>query len=119
MRRSSTFEGYAEKLNLDETGEIIRGLLEGLTEAGIVEVVAGAGESGEEEVPGYQLQASAMRWLAGSGTEPFQDPIRTPDRAASGGSTNPFFVEFYAETAAGMQDLEAREHTAQVPYEVR
>nr|MDP9485043.1 DUF1998 domain-containing protein [Actinomycetota bacterium] len=30
-----------------------------------------------------------------------------------------FFVGFYSETAAGMQDLEAREHTAQVPYEVR
>jgi len=117
LRRFSTFEEYGDRLNLDETGEIIHGLLDGLTEAGIVEVVAEP--NGGEEVPGYQLQASAMRWLAGSGTEPFQDPIRTPDRAASGGSTNPFFVEFYAETAAGMQDLEAREHTAQVPYEVR
>jgi len=55
----------------------------------------------------------------GDGTEPFHDPIRTPDRSTSGKGTNPFFVEFYADTAAGMQDLEAREHTAQVPYEVR
>ena len=117
LRRSSTFEEYGDKPNLEETEEIIRGLLEGLTEAGIVEVVAEP--NGEEEVPGYQVQASAMRWLAGDGTETFHDPIRTPDRSASGGSTNPFFVEFYAETAAGMQDLEAREHTAQVPYEVR
>ena len=117
LRRSSTFEDHHDKLTLDETEEIIRGLLDGLVEAGIVEVVAEP--NGEEEVSGYQVQASAMRWLAGSGTEPFHDPIRTPDRSASGGSTNPFFVKFYAETAAGMQDLEAREHTAQVPYEVR
>jgi ATP-dependent helicase YprA (DUF1998 family) len=119
LRRSSTFEDYHDKLTLEETEEIIRGLLDGLSEAGIVEVVAEPGGAGEEEVPGYQIQASAMRWFAGDGTEPFHDPIRTPDRSASGGGTNPFFVEFYAETAAGMQNLEAREHTAQVPYEVR
>ena len=117
LRRSSTFEDYDDRLNLEETEEIIRGLLDGLTVAGIVEVVAEP--NGEEDVPGYQIQASAMRWLAGDGTEPFHDPIRTPDRSTSGRGTNPFFVEFYSETAAGMQDLEAREHTAQVPYEVR
>jgi len=119
LRRSSTFEEHSDKLNLEETEEIIRGLLDGLIEAGIVEVVAEPNGEEEEEVPGYQLQASAMRWLAGDGTEPFQDPIRTPDRSASGGGTNPFFVELYAKPAAGMQELEAREHTAQVPYEVR
>ncbi|MDP9477784.1 MAG: DEAD/DEAH box helicase, partial [Actinomycetota bacterium] len=117
LRRFSTFGGYRDKLTLEETEEIIRGLLDGLTEAGIVEVVAEP--SGEEEVPGYQIQASAMRWYAGSGAEPFHDPIRTPDRPVSDGGTNPFFVGFYSETAAEMQDLEAREHTAQVPYEVR
>jgi len=117
LRRSSTFEAFGDRLNLEESEEIIRGLLEGLTEAGIVEVVAEP--NGEDEVPGYQVQASAMRWLAGDGTEPFHDPIRTPDRSTSVGGTNPFFVGFYGETAAGMQNLEAREHTAQVPYEVR
>ncbi len=117
LRRSSTFEEYEDRLNLEETEEIIRGLLDGLTVAGIVELVAES--SGEEDVPGYQIQASAMRWLAGDGTEPFHDPIRTPDRSTSARTTNPFFVEFYSDTAAGMQDLEAREHTAQVPYEVR
>jgi hypothetical protein len=117
LRRSSTFEEYADRLNLEEKEEIIRGLLDGLTVAGIVELVAEP--NGEEDVPGYQIQASAMRWLAGDGTEPFHDPIRTPDRSTSGKGTNPFFVEFYSESAADMQDLEAREHTAQVPYEVR
>ncbi|MDP9485383.1 MAG: DUF1998 domain-containing protein, partial [Actinomycetota bacterium] len=117
LRRSSTFGSYQDKLTLEETEEIIRGLLDGLTEAGIVMVVSEP--NGEEEVSGYQIQASAMRWHAGSGTEPFHDPIRTPDRSVSGGVTNPFFVGFYSETAVGMQDLEAREHTAQVPYEVR
>ncbi len=117
LRRSSTFEDHPGKPNLEETGGIILDLLDGLAEAGIVEVVARP--TGDEEVPGYRIQASAMRWHAGSGTDTFHDPIRTPDRSASGGKTNPFFVDFYAGMAAGMQDLEAREHTAQVPYEVR
>ena len=120
LRRPTTFEDYPDKPNLEETGKIIRDLLDGLTEAGIVEMVAEPknGPDGEEEVPGYQVQASAMRWIAGDGTEPFHDPIRTPDRSEAGG-TNRFFVDFYKEDAAKLRGLEAREHTAQVPYEVR
>jgi hypothetical protein len=36
-----------------------------------------------------------------------------------GGRTNPFFVEFYKGVASGGQGIEAREHTAQVPSDVR
>ncbi len=50
LRRTSTFEDHADRLNLEETEEIIRGLLEGLTVAGIVERVAEP--KGEDEVPG-------------------------------------------------------------------
>jgi hypothetical protein len=116
LRRSSTFQDYPGKPSLEETEQIIRDLLDGLTEAGIVEVVSEA--NGDDDVPGYQIQASAMRWLAGDGTEPFHDPLRTPDRSEAA-ETNEFFVHFYREAAARMQGLEAREHTAQVPYEVR
>ena len=101
---------------MEETERIIRDLLDGLTVAGIVEIVAEP--DGEEEVPGYQVQASTMRWIAGDSTEPFHDPIRTPDRSEAGG-TNRFFVDFYKEDAAKLRGLEAREHTAQVPYGVR
>ena len=34
-----------------------------------------------DDVPGYQLAASALRWLAGDGTRPFHDPIRVPNGA--------------------------------------
>ncbi len=120
LRRPTTFEEYPDKPNLEETEKIIRDLLDGLTEAGIVERVMEpkVGTDGEEEVSGYQVQASAMRWIPGDGTEPFHDPIRTPDRSEAGG-TNQFFVDFYKESAAKLKGLEAREHTAQVPYEVR
>ena len=59
-----------------------------------------------------------MCWIAGDGTEPFHDSIRTPDRSEIGG-TNQFFVDFYKEEAAKLHGLEAREHTAQVPYGIR
>ena len=57
LRRPTTFEDYPDKPNLDETEKIIRDLLDGLTEAGIVEMVAEpkTGPDGEEEVPGYQV----------------------------------------------------------------
>ncbi len=115
LRRASTFEDFGEKPNLEQTEEIIRDLLRALTEAGIAEVVSEAEEDG---VPGYQVQASAMLWVAGDGTKPFHDPIRTPDRSDVG-ETNRFFVNFYRENASNLRGLEAREHTAQVPYEVR
>jgi hypothetical protein len=57
-----------------------------------------------------------MVWVAGEGTRAFHDPIRVPHESAQGGRINPFFVEFYRNIAADLQGLEAREHTAQVPY---
>ena len=116
LRRASTFECYRGRLSLEDTERIIRDLLGGLTEAGIVEAVAEP-EDGDG-VPGYQLQASAMRWFAGDGQEPFLDPIRTPDLPVSG-EANRFFVEFYRNVASTLRGVEAGEHTAQVPYEIR
>jgi len=49
----------------------------------------------------------------------FHDPIRVPRAAAAGGRTNPFFVAFYRTVAASLGGMEAREHTAQVPYDRR
>ncbi|MGI8962567.1 MAG: helicase-related protein [Bryobacteraceae bacterium] len=65
------------------------------------------------------MAASALLWVAGDGTKSFHDPIRVPNMPASGGRTNPFFVEFYRNIAHSALGLEAREHTAQVPSELR
>lgn len=117
VRRSSTFPDYEHPINTEETQTIFESLLDALREAGLVEVVVEA--ANEDEVNGYQVPASALVWLAGKGEKPFIDPIRIPRASESGGRTNPFFVEFYRSIAVEGKGLEAREHTAQVPYEIR
>ena len=117
LRRSSTFPELHQRIPLNETEPIIRQLLALLRLAGIVKEVVEPRNA--EDVPGYQLAASALLWLAGDGTRSFHDPIRVPNAPATGGRTNPFFVDFYKRVAQTAQGLEAREHTAQVPAELR
>ena len=117
LRRATTFPDYTERQNLDDTQQIIQQLFEGLRVGGLVEIIQEPREDGE--VPGYQLPASAMKWVASDGKYSFHDPIRVPNLPDEGGRTNPYFVNYYRAIAGGVIGLEAREHTAQVPYEVR
>jgi ATP-dependent helicase YprA (DUF1998 family)/very-short-patch-repair endonuclease len=114
LRRMATF---GMRLRLEDTNTIIEQLLERLRLAGLVERVVEP--RGKDDAPGYQLPASAMIWIAGDGTTAFHDPIRVPQESSEGHRTNAFFVEFYRSTAARLQGLEAREHTAQVPSDLR
>lgn len=116
LRRPGTLESK-EKIGLEDTEVIIRGLLEGLRVAGLVEITEQAKD--ESDVPGYQLVASSMRWYAGDGLRAFHDPIRVPNESQAGGRPNAFFVDFYRSVAGSLAGLEAHEHTAQVPYEER
>ena len=93
------------------TAQMIKDLLAVLCEAGIIEQV----DMAHDGTPGYQLNAATMVWKAGDGTKPFRDPIRVP-KPSKTGSANTFFVEFYRTVARGLLGLQAREHTAQVPY---
>ncbi len=117
LGRSTTFPETPGRLTLDDRQTIILDLLRCLEIGGLVETVIPARSA--EDVPGYQLVASALLWVAGDGTQPFYDPIRVPRLPTTGGRTNPFFVDFYRNVATSLQGLEAREHTAQVPYEKR
>ncbi|HYK89191.1 MAG TPA: DEAD/DEAH box helicase [Acidobacteriota bacterium] len=117
LRRPSTFENGTPRLSLNETELICGQLLEVLKKAGLITRIREPED--ETDVPGYLLQADAMIWLAGDGTRAFHDPIRVPREAAEGSRTNPFFVDFYKTIAGETKGLEAREHTAQVPYELR
>ncbi|MGH8060013.1 MAG: helicase-related protein, partial [Candidatus Entotheonellia bacterium] len=117
FRRPSTFLDYRERLTLDDTQTMCQQLLEALRVAGLTEVVVAPRRP--DDVPGYQLPASALVWIAGDGTRPFHDPIQVPRASEAGGRTNPFFVDFYRAIAAEGKGLEAREHTAQVQYELR
>jgi ATP-dependent helicase YprA (DUF1998 family) len=117
LRRNTTFPELGQRLSLEDTTIIIRELLHGLGEAGLVNVVLEP--QSDTDVPGYQLQAAAMRWKMGDGARAFHDPIRVPSLPETGGRTNPFFVNFYRTMAEELHGLEAREHTAQVEYEQR
>ncbi len=117
LRRTGTFPDYHHRISTEEANEIIRQLLDTLRLAGLVEIVDEVRNS--DDVPGYRLPASAIVWCEGSGEKPFRDPIRVPGESEAGGRTNPFFVHFYRSMAAELAGCEAREHTAQVPYEDR
>src|SRR6266699_3287548 len=117
LRRRNTFEDFGEKQKLEDTNLIIEHLLEGLALAGLVESVVKP--RNKDEKPGYQLTASSLIWMAGDGKVAYHDPIRVPRTSAQGQRTNAFFVDFYGSIAAKLQGLEAREHTAQVPYQLR
>ena len=117
LRRAGTFPDYADKLSLVDTEEVIRQLFDALRVAGLVEVVDEPRDG--TQVPGYQVPADAMRWIAGDGSEPFHDLIRMPRRSSAGGQVNPFFVQFYRSVAADLHGIQAREHTAQVPNDIR
>ena len=117
LRRQSTLPNYDEKLGLDTTQEIILQLLQVIRVAGLVEEIVPA--KTKDEVPGYQIPGSGIRWKAGDGTRPFHDPLRIPTESDAGGRPNPFFISFYQAIAAEGKGIEAKEHTAQVPYDLR
>jgi len=104
-------------ISTQETADVIQQILDALRIGGLVEIVHEA--KNPDEVHGYQIPASAMIWKVGDGKKAFHDPIRVPRLPAEGGRTNPFFVDFYRTVATDMHGLEAHEHTAQVPSDVR
>jgi ATP-dependent helicase YprA (DUF1998 family) len=117
LRRPATLPHLNERLKAVETAQVIVDLLATLRIAGLVERVKEPNDS--DDVPGYQIPASAMVWKAGDGTAGFVDPIRVPRAPEEGRRTNDFFVRFYRTIAEDAKGLIAHEHTAQVPSDVR
>ena len=115
LRRKSTFASFDHPIDRDESGELIIDLFAGLKRAGLVEQVAEEADG----TPCYQVPASAMRWKAGDGARPYLDPVRMPTAPDSYPPPNEFFLDLYRGGAARFRSLEAREHTAQVPYDER
>lgn len=113
LKRSGTFPNWAGTLSLDEVSEIIQQLCRQLTIPGLLHQVMDPREEGD--VAGYQLNASAIIWYPGEGAQGFHDPVRVPRAPEDGLRTNPFFKTFYRGETADIRDLQAREHTAQVP----
>ncbi len=119
LKRPETFPDLHTPLRLPDSAQILQDLLEALLIPGLVHRALEPREGQDDDVPGYQLNASAMIWRAGDGTQAYHDPIRVPNAPEEGLSTNPFFVDFYRGNTDELKALEAREHTAQVPGNVR
>src|SRR5215831_3736851 len=81
LGRRNTFPDHAGPLKLDHRQQIIIQLLERLA------------------------VADALAWVAADGSRAFHDPIRVPREPEGGARTNPFFVEFYRNTASGLHGL--------------
>lgn len=115
LRRQTTFPGPERVSSVDDASTVISDLLETLRVAGLVEVV----RETEGDVPAYQIKASALRWVAGDGKTGYHDVIRVPRPPEEGHRANPFFAEYYRTMAEDSKGIRAREHTAQVPAEIR
>ncbi len=115
LRKPRTLGHGDEQLAAAAIDPVIRDLLRILTLYGLVEPI----RTGENEADlAYQLPASAVIWVPGSGT-PAIDPLRQSDPGLAGADANKYFVELYRRFADVGAGLEAREHTAQVDSEER
>lgn len=117
LKRPGTLQDWHKPLTLDDIAQVIVQLCDRLKVAGLLHRTIEP--RSKEDVPGYQLNAAALIWKRGSGTEAFHDPIRVPRQPEEGLRTNPFFTDFFEGETDDLKDLEAREHTAQVPGQVR
>lgn len=96
-----------------EVDQTIRFLFLALKRYGIVEQVRGG------EIPGYQINADALRWLPGEGVVRPVDRTRLLAAGEIPPEVNSYFVECYQRFVDLKCILEAREHTAQVRSEDR
>jgi hypothetical protein len=103
----------AQNFGRPEVDQVIRFLLLALKRYGIVEQV----RSGE--VPGYQINADALRWLPADGRIRPVDRTRLLDAGEIPPDVNNYFVECYRSFVDLKCVLEAREHTAQLTSEDR
>lgn len=110
------FPTHGQKISLVDRDQIIGDLLAALRIGGLVEVVDEP--KGSDQVPGYQVKAAGIRWIAGDGSAPSVDPLRV-NNLPSDPKTNKYFVDFYRSVASDGIGLRAREHTAQVPADER
>ncbi|MBL8818725.1 MAG: DEAD/DEAH box helicase [Planctomyces sp.] len=101
------------KLSREDVDKAIQFLFMALRRYGILEQV----RSGD--IPGYQLNHDALRWIAGNGDIRPIDRTRLLESGEMPPEVNKYFVECYRNFIDLKCLLEAREHTAQVASEDR
>ncbi len=107
------FVAPGDHFGRDEVDNVIQFLFLALKRYGIVEQV----RSGE--VPGYQINHDALRWIAGDGKVRPVDRTRLLEAGEFPPEANEYFVACYQRFVDLKSLLEAREHTAQVTSEER
>ena len=116
LRSVSTFPGQS-KPDVTKTREIIAALFEGLRQASIVRECMPKGE--RAPVPGYRINSGALIWRAGDGTRAYHDRIRMPTASSAGNTPNKYFVDLFRSRIQELKGASSREHTAQVPSQLR
>lgn len=117
LTRYNTLPNHVFTSKRQEAKQIIAELLDVLVTAGLVEVVMPA--QTPNQVNGYQITAANMIWKAGEGTEIFHDPLRVPNQSQVDSGGNQFFLDYYQRIALENIGIMAKEHTAQVPTQIR
>jgi ATP-dependent helicase YprA (DUF1998 family)/very-short-patch-repair endonuclease len=112
-RRLAPYVEKGRAFSRAEVDQAIRFLFLALKRYGIVEQV----RSGD--VPGYQINIDALRWLPGQGDVRPVDRTRLLEVGEIPPEVNKYFVECYQRFVDLKCLLEAREHTAQVTSEDR
>lgn len=116
LRSANTFPDQS-KPDVATTRDIIAALFEGLRQANIVRECVPKGE--RAPVPGYRINSGSLIWRAGDGTKAYHDRIRMPTASANGSTPNKFFVELFRSRIQQLRGVSSREHTAQVPGQLR
>ncbi|GIG65147.1 protein kinase domain-containing protein [Phytomonospora endophytica] len=117
-----------EKIKLEDRDLIIAQLLRLLAEVGILTETAPAprrfvrGATRQAHTPdrnGYRLNAACLRWRLGPGLYGIHDRLTTTRPDDSRPEVNRFFLNLYRRPTDTLNHLWAREHTAQVPADLR
>ena len=116
LRSANTFPGQP-KPDVPATRQIIAALFEGLRQANIVRECVKKDE--RAPVPGYRINSGALIWRVGDGTKAYHDRIRMPTASTAGSVPNKFFVELFRSRIQKLRGVSSREHTAQVPADLR
>jgi len=112
-RELKAFALAGQQFGRPDVDAVIRFLFEALKRYGILEQV----RSGE--VPGFQINSDALRWMAGSGEIRPVDRTRLLEAGEIPPEANQYFLNCYRTFVDLKCVLEAREHTAQVTAEDR
>ncbi len=117
LRSPEAWPHLAERLTNEDYEALLRALLTVLIGANIL---TGDGEGAA--LRSVQIRHDALLWCGGAGTVPEVNPIRARRLAGSQPAprqVNSFFRELYLNAAERLRAVEGREHTGQVPQEIR